>query len=222
MAALPHVKMQIAAEHLPPRFVKALYDGGIKGVVEKEDHILTHGIILLPIEAKLKVGQQFVLLPALKGCILQYQSDIDEYNRQMRLKSEAKRQGELELAIARANDFWRKYQIPFKFGVEIKESLSGLSATGMGNGQKQNTVYHLYCQEQVQEDRIVRNAGSFLCTQPHAKYGGNWSGTLGNGITLPYTPPITCKQCLKMMERWKKKIKRNENKRIHEDRQSSI
>lgn len=199
------IPMRIIAEHLPPAFARALYDGGgIKGIVKDSDYIVSHDMVIMPLEGKLKVGQAFVLSPALKGCYLQYQSDIDEYNRQRRLKEEAKRQAEFELAVARSKAFWRQYDIPISFVVEIKESLSGLSSNSSGNGEKHNSVFHLYCQEQVQEYRLVRSAGSFLCSPVKAHSGGDWSGTLGNGITfLSYTPPVTCKQCLKLMERWK-------------------
>ncbi len=107
--------------------------------------------------------------------------------------------------------FYAQYKVPFRFKTEIKERLSGLREGSSGNGSARNTVLHLVTLEGFQEGRLKREGHQFLCSQSASKWSANWSGTLGDdlgqtwsdGSYNQYQAPITCKQCLKIMERWK-------------------
>lgn len=95
--------------------------------------------------------------------------------------------------------FWDKYEIPFTFTVEIKETLSGLSGKSFGDGRKNNSVNHLYLSDKKQ----------YLCDK---KYNyGNWSGNLGLGLfynDLPYV--VNCQKCLKLMKKYETLHHRND------------
>lgn len=90
--------------------------------------------------------------------------------------------------------------IPVKWSPEIKQNLSGLSADSSGDAFKKNTVFHIYLHENLDSGRLKRNSKDYLCTQVSAKWGGNWSGTVG-AQTENYK--VTCKSCLKIANRFK-------------------
>ena len=107
-----------------------------------------------------------------------------------------------------AVQFYSKYNIPFKFDIGQKEVLSGLSVNSWGDGQKQNTVQHILVLQEFVNGRFGRKSGDFLCTSKNGSNGENWSGqallirhTDGNGTG--YMPEPTCKQCLKILSKYK-------------------
>lgn len=108
-----------------------------------------------------------------------------------------------------AADFYRRYELPFKYDVGEKEVLSGLSERSWGDGRRKNTVIHLLVEEDWTQGRMKRKAGDFLCTSLSGSNGNGWSGQnlrlrAHNGENQEYTPAVTCKQCLKMMNKYAK------------------
>ena len=46
-----------------------------------------------------------------------------------------------------------------------KDVISGLTENSWGDGQKANTVYHVYLKEPLHDGRLYRSAGDFLCSR---------------------------------------------------------
>jgi len=114
----------------------------------------------------------------------------------------------LRLACAKEallrEQFWARYSLPFHFTSAIKISLQGLSSSSAGNGRKRNTVVHLFLPDGLEIEEgagIKRKKNSFLCSEQTGFHFGH-SETAGLEI-------VTCKKCLKLMERYK--ISQNED-----------
>lgn len=101
----------------------------------------------------------------------------------------------------RAN-FWSEYDIPVKFRVQDNIRIGELKKGSSGTGRAKNTVDHFVVRESFSEGRLSREKGEFLC-----KNEGEWAHLHDpkEPITDPdeTTPVVTCKTCLKRMERWK-------------------
>lgn len=94
----------------------------------------------------------------------------------------------------------RLEDLPFEWRTDIKEVLSGLSESSMGNGCKTNTVKHLMLVEDYSNGRLVRGVGDYLCSP---KKVANWSGGdcehhcyMNGTIVKTIQHEITCKSCL--------------------------
>lgn len=95
--------------------------------------------------------------------------------------------------------FNNSLNVPVKWSSEIKQVLSGLRDGSNGCGSKKNTVRHIFIHEDVDSGRMKRQKNNFLCSSVKSKWGGNWSGVLGeSGLEFK----VTCKQCLKLSERF--------------------
>lgn len=101
----------------------------------------------------------------------------------------------------KATEFWNQYQIPFQYDVAIKGRLSGLARGSSGDARAANTVEHLYVREGFTEGRLRRDADTFLCSP-----GAEWpfeDVQREDPAGYEYLPPVSCSQCLGLMERWK-------------------
>lgn len=178
-----------------------------KAYVTSADSIDFYGFCLKA-ETPLLVGKQYELQCGSHNILLFYTEQKEAYAeslRKVREENQAKRTASVkEKTLA----FWSLYKIPFRFHIEIKERLTGLSLNSMGDGQARNTVFHLYVAEDFTDRGLKRRNGDFLCSPVKSRVGGNWSGTLGSGDTT-HDPEgnmrmVTCKACLRLMERFKK------------------
>jgi len=95
--------------------------------------------------------------------------------------------------------FWKQYDIPFKFVVDIKPVLSGLKANSWGDGSNKATVYHIILKEELHNGKLKRGINDFLCSQPQGRHYYTHSSTLEDEIQNR----VTCKQCLKQLEKYK-------------------
>ena len=101
--------------------------------------------------------------------------------------------------MSESKTFNQSLNIPVRWSSEIKQVLSGLSENSAGNGTNRRSVNHIYLKEELTYGRLKREANSFLCSQVKSKWGGNWSGTLGDhGIETK----VTCQSCLKIANRF--------------------
>jgi len=98
----------------------------------------------------------------------------------------------------RRKNFWSQFHIPFAFSVGIKPVRSGYSASSWGDGGNRATVYHIMLDEAFSNGRLMREKGEYLCSQPEWIPYSTISSYKGS-----FSPVISCKRCLKMMERWK-------------------
>ena len=197
--------VKLLGDFIPPAFFSKLENGTAVGTVGNPKQIEIGGALLEPISDEFVVGEKYKVGYSGNRLYIQYLSDI-ERNRQEREEiRQLKQQAEELKARQKSVAFWAQYQIPVPFVVEIKEVLSGLQQNSNGCGINRKSVTHLYLKADLVDGRLVRPAGSFLCSPVKARYGGDWTGTLGEGLTMPYTPIVSCKQCLKKMEKWKLK-----------------
>lgn len=183
-----------------------------KGNVQREDAIEYMGFTLES-PVPLIIGKEYELQCGSHNILFYYTEDKEAYANHMRqLREEKERLLELFLA-QKSNEFWNRYAIPFNFDIDIKERLSGLSISSYGNGRARNTVYHLFLKEDYTDESLTRKAGNFLCSPVKSRYGGDWSGSLGSGDTTKDTfgnqRVVTCKACLRLMERFKTKSPQN-------------
>jgi len=99
--------------------------------------------------------------------------------------------------------FWSQYDIPVAFDTAQNNRISELRRGSTGTGQTSSTKTHLLVLEDFSDGRLEREAGRFLC-----KGEGQYSDTsMGLADRTPAhadgsTREITCKTCLKRMERW--------------------
>jgi len=91
--------------------------------------------------------------------------------------------------------FWDSYTIPFEYTTAIKGRIGQLSVSSSGTGRARNTVTHLYTLEAFEDGRLKRSSLEYLC-------GGSAKIPLDDK-DKDDLPNITCKKCLKYMERWK-------------------
>ncbi|MDY0292855.1 MAG: hypothetical protein RBR02_11040 [Desulfuromonadaceae bacterium] len=97
-------------------------------------------------------------------------------------------------------EFWKQYNLPFKFIADIKIALSGLSESSSGNGCKSNTVRHVVLQEDYVSGALKRKTNQYLCSQQKGLYF-----SLNTDIKIEdIQHVITCKECLARIEKYKK------------------
>lgn len=96
--------------------------------------------------------------------------------------------------------FWQNYNIPFKFVVDIKPVGSGLTENSWGDGSNRATVYHIILKEELKNGRIKRDINDFLCSQPKGKHFYSEPNRRLDDDTQNI---VTCKQCLKAIEKYK-------------------
>lgn len=133
------------------------------------------------------------------------QMKVAELKRQLEeeeIASEKRKQQRREIIAS----FYESYEIPFRFSPQIKIVLSGLSEHSWGDGTRKNTVHHLYVHETFQDGRLKRNANSYLCSPNEA---GKFHDFIlddreDDMLQNKENNTITCSNCLKLMERWKK------------------
>lgn len=119
-----------------------------------------------------------------------------EEREQRRRKNEKRREAER---------FWERFDIPFNHDVAIKNVMSGLSRGSSGTGRNKSTVEHLYAKESFTDGRLSREAEQYVCDPSahlsHAEYGSGTGERRTDGEGESYIPPVTCSQCLKIMNR---------------------
>lgn len=174
-----------------------------KGKVQREDAIEYMGFTLES-SVPLTIGKEYELQCGSHHILLYYLEDKAAYSAHLKQLQEMLVKSTEDKNAQKTAEFWSRYVIPFKFSIQIKEVLSGLGLNSMGNGTNRRTVYHVFVMEEFNSGGLVRKKGSFLCSSVKSKTGGNWSGSLGNEYASPKDTVITCKACLRIMERFKK------------------
>lgn len=170
---------------------------------------------LIAVTPPLRVGETALLRIGRMFVELEYESDHRAWLQAAEREREAQQAERARQALERQQQrialskaFYGRYAVPFQFSIEVKEVLSGLGANSNGDGQRRNTVYHVFLQEDYRHGRLTRQAGDYLCSQSQSTSGGNWSNNLGRGthvLDSDGTQPIpTCKQCLATLERFKR------------------
>ena len=84
--------------------------------------------------------------------------------------------------------------IPVSWYPDVKPVLSGLTESGMGNGCKSNTVFHVVLNEDLHSGRLHRVAGQPLCSSSMGKFGD----LVGWHKEEQSVHKVTCKKCLEI------------------------
>lgn len=130
-------------------------------------------------------------------CRRDEQEAHDRWLAQAEQQREIDRRALLERQAEEDEAFNASLGIPVPWEVAIKDVLSGLSETSMGNGANKSTVQHVRLKADLADGRLVRRSGDFLCTGPAGSNGKRWSG---EGFTS--RAAVTCKACLKVAKRF--------------------
>lgn len=148
-----------------------------------------------------------------------YVSKKDDYENYLNneVLSKSKRQERYDLSCRYGKieeqienyEFWEQYSIPFKFSSEIKVVLSGLSERSAGNGCSKATVRHIVLLEDLTDRKLRRKSGQFLCSQPTGivKHFDDRESALDE-----IQERITCRECLRKLEKHKSNILSGEYK----------
>lgn len=170
--------------------------------VENENHIHLFNEKYYPLNNEtLEIGRELFIQNGQYNMQASYVNEIKAYNEAKAEKMERDAEIKRIAKEKKRKNFWNQYNIPFEFTVEIKERLNGLSFNSMGNGTAKNSVFHIFVKEDIKIKHLKRKAGSFLCSPQKAKWGGNWSGQLGENDYKKHI--ITCKACLQKLEKFK-------------------
>lgn len=95
--------------------------------------------------------------------------------------------------------------IPAQWKPGYKSVLSGLSASSNGDGRNRSTVEHIWLQADLDDGRLHRKRGDFLCSSSEADNGQQWVSPLStaqDGDGNYYPAKVTCQACLKIAQRW--------------------
>ncbi|SFF16576.1 hypothetical protein [Spirosoma endophyticum] len=199
--------------YLDPHVLNSL-KGGLAVLISESNKLVIQGSVFTS-DNPLPVGEEGTIWPSRFHAELYLKKDLQEFQvwqkEQNRLKEQQQTQLRIQKAQARqeaSDEFYRRHPIPFAFSIKIKEALSGLSASSWGDGQKRNTVYHIYTQEEVRLGRLYRPKGEFLCSPVKSRSGANWSDSLGKDSHRLDADGIkqvpTCKRCLDILKRFSK------------------
>lgn len=95
--------------------------------------------------------------------------------------------------------------IPVEWTSGFKSVFSGLSESGWGNGVNKKSVVHVLLKEDINEGKLKRKSGSFLCTTKGGSDGMQYVDLerLSFDDEGSYVSEITCKSCKMTALRWK-------------------
>lgn len=166
-----------------------------------------------PEEITLQSSQKvFILL------LQHFYLETEEEQKEKRRQVEERQQREKEETKVQLNK-WREeaeafnaqIHIPVKWVSGYKDVLSGLTENSWGNGRNKATVNHILLQEDLDDDRLHRKQGDFLCSSSEKQNGKRWHpwncedpmALAYDGNGNEYQGKITCKSCLQVAQRWK-------------------
>lgn len=137
----------------------------------------------------------------------EYQDDI-KLKQTAKKEADEKRRKSLNQRREEASAFNSTINLPVEWRISQKEVLSGLSERSNGDGCYKNTVHHIELLTALNAGRLQRQPHDFLCTAKKGSNGKSWSDanygiTYQDGDGNTYTPRPTCKQCLKLIEKFR-------------------
>jgi len=157
-------------------------------------------LVLLDNQPDLPLGDTLVITLGshftgeLKSSVLKRE---EEYKIAQELEREQLRLRREEEA-AEALRFNESLSIPVLWTPDIKIVMSGLQLHSNGSGFKKNTVYHVKLLEDLNDGRLKRQRGEFLCSKE--KGALDYINVDDNHLI---EKKVTCKACLKVALRFK-------------------
>lgn len=195
---------------IDPRWFNLMQQGPSEGIAIDATHIEVNGETLRLVEPTitLEPGEKVIVTLTRNFAMetaKEHQERI-ERQRQFHQEQEQRRRDEEARQNAENKQFNDSLNIPVRWKPGIKDVLSGLSESSMGNGCNKATVIHVYLLEALNDGKLHRDEKDFLCTSAQGNNGKNWSGQreefayMSNGDV--WTPRVTCKACLRLAQRW--------------------
>jgi hypothetical protein len=196
---------------LDPTWFQRVRHGRHEAVVTDDGHIHLDGVALrfahgecLPAGTPVQVwlDRNFVC-----GTVDDLQSAAQAHHRQREKARAAERQRRNQRRV-QAEAFNATLTLPVAWDTGFKDVVSGLLEGSSGDGRNRASVTHILLLEQLQEGRLKRNAGDFLCTSASGSNGrgGYVADTRDRAVDgdgNEYAPEVTCKACLRLAQRWK-------------------
>lgn len=191
-----------------PAIISRLQGGSEDGIVTENGHVtLVDGDQMFRLDAELEPETEVTvyLSDGHPYCETEEQRRRAERTRQhAKALEEYERAKRKDRARGEAEEFWAQYDIPFDYDIAIKGRRSGLLRGSRGDGRDSRTVRHLFVEEAFTAGRLERDADTYLCNDDATLRHTDGNHTRHDSDGNPYTPPVTCKTCLKRMNRWKK------------------
>lgn len=197
---------------LNPLWFRTHFGKIVVSIIREDGMVEVDGELFYPEKGHFNCGDELILFfnGFFKCCLKsEYDSYLEDRERKLKQVAEKLVERSYEKRIE-ADLFNKQYEsLPFKWAVAHMDNLSGLSESSWGDGRKRNTVEHILMLEDFDArpfgGRRKRKKGDYLCLAS----GKNWAGENqtpqehfdASGIL--YKPQITCKQCLKIAEKWK-------------------
>lgn len=179
---------------------------GIEGEVDEDGQVRTDAVpdtLVLDARDALEPGTEVTISVRHRNVYCKPTEPAARERQRARKKRAARERNRAEQRRKRRAAFWSQYDIPIAFNTAQNNRISELRRGSTGTGQTSSTKTHLLVLEDFSDGRLEREAGRFLC-----KGEGQYSDTsMGLADRTPAhadgsTPEITCKTCLKRMERW--------------------
>jgi hypothetical protein len=199
-------ELRMVSPFLNPSWFNSVRSRWTKAAVQPSGQVIVEGEALrfvdepppLPpgTEVEVRLGQQFYCVTV---------ADIEAHELEQRKRQAAEheaRERRLRQWRLEAEAFNATVNVPVRWEVAIKDVLSGLLEGSTGNGRNKATVEHIRLLEALDEGRLKRPAGAFLCTEAKGNYSNQKaSRAYGEGSTS-YQPKVNCKACLRIAARW--------------------
>ncbi len=193
-----------------PGWLNQVRCGSFFATVDSDRSVVVEGVRLRLSEPKPEPGTAVKVW--LSGSGFFVGATLEEVEREAQVRRDAdesralQRRATLNARREDALSFNSKIKLPVRWDVGVKDVLSGLSESSMGDGRSKATVEHIYLQEPLQAGRIQRMAGDFLCTSSKGSNGKRWTdrtvSTSYDGDGKPFQSKVTCKACLRVADRW--------------------
>lgn len=207
-------RLKLENPYIDPRLINLI--AGTNDVAAGPDNtLLLHGLTVDIVSDEI-IPEGTPLVVRLQRGVFDccFKSDLEqlyEEQRKQELMREAKENEIKNKLRLRADEFNSRIMLPVKWDVGIKHVLSGLSEKSWGSGHNRATVNHIVVLEKMEIGRTIRQAGDFLCSSNSKQNGMQYLPYVDNidferyvdGNGNIYKPEITCKQCIKTLERMK-------------------
>lgn len=139
--------------------------------------------------------------------------ETEEEQKEKQCQAEERRQKEreerrilLNKRREEAETFNAQFHIPVKWASGFKDVLSGLTDYGRQDGRNKATVNHILLQEDLEDGKLHRKKGDFLCSSSANQNGKRWLSSaiswVFDGDGNEYQAKVTCKSCLQIARKW--------------------
>lgn len=200
--------LRCMAPFLDPRWMGTMRSGKHQAVPVDRCTLRVYGEYLQlvePDEYEFIEGRTYLVYNVYGNFACENEEDAKQREVDAKLRYEQQRAREIEERLNRdANNAAFNARIHLPNGVEWvpgqKAVLSGLSANSWGDGQFASSVTHVYLIEALQDGRLHRNAGDFLCSSNNEANGKRWIDPIRDREEA-WKGKVSCISCLDTLKR---------------------